>query len=198
MKQSLLHENKPVIFIENPTICSKCAANGPTCCQCGVDKQELVAPLSEAEWHLIQEMVPWTRNGSFVVREKNTPFFIEEIAKLFPEYPEDIKSSFPINSSHLRLAQNNIGQCNFLGPQGCLLPKVARPHFCNIYPFWFIGRNLQAFENPDCKVLQRQDTVPKICSSLHTHPDELFQVYLSLCLDWGVSPPSQDLQVEIQ
>ena len=198
MKEFLRQENNPVIFIENPNICGKCAANGPTCCQCGMEEKELVAPLSEAEWLLIQKMVPWTKNGAFVVQEKNTPFFREEIAKLFPEHQEDVESSFPANSFHLRLAQNHLGQCTFLGPQGCLLPKAARPHFCNIYPFWFIGRHLQAFGDPHCEVLKSRDTVPQICAALHTHPDDIFQVYLSLCLDWGISPPSQDLQVEIQ
>ncbi|HIJ78449.1 MAG: hypothetical protein OEY01_04545 [Desulfobulbaceae bacterium] len=198
MRQSLHQENISRIFIENPTICGMCATNGPTCCQCGIKEEELVAPLSEAELRRIQKLAPWVENTTFVVREKNSPFFISEMAKLFPDHPEDIKSSFPVDSFHLRLAQNSIGQCVFLGPQGCLLPKAARPHFCNLYPFWFIGRNLHAFENHLCLALQHRNSIPKMCTELHTHPDDLFQAYLTLCQDWGVAPPSQDLQVEIQ
>lgn len=184
-------KNKGTTFCGNPGICAECANQGPTCCRCGTTEEELVAPLSGEEWQRMVRLVPWIGNGRFVVREHNSHNFIQGIQALFPGSEHEALSSFPLGGDHLRLAQNNLGQCSLLGPGGCLLPEKARPYFCLMYPFWFTGETLKVFGDPHCLAVRSLHTRDSLCAALDTHPEKLSRLYSRLCLAWGIPPPKR-------
>ncbi len=126
-----------------------------------------------------------------MVEEPNSPEFLNVMEQIFSHAPEDIRTSFPEGETHMRLAQNSVDQCVFLGPNGCLLPNPARPIFCQIYPFWFTGEQIQVFGDHNCLALKTAETIPRLCSLLGTNPDHLFSLYCRLCKVWGVPPPNK-------
>ncbi|MEW6594418.1 MAG: zinc/iron-chelating domain-containing protein [Thermodesulfobacteriota bacterium] len=175
----------------NPAICGECALHGPTCCRCGAAETDVVAPLSAAEWRQIQRLAPWAMSGEFVASERNTPRFIHEMQRLFPDNPAAVEAAFPLDATHLRLAQNSVGQCVFLGVEGCLLPGAARPFFCQLYPFWLIDGHLFALGDPRCRALQTLDSTATMLAAFGTHPARLRATYHRLRLAWGLGPPAR-------
>lgn len=189
MDRLINHKTVAPISTGNPAICGECARLGPTCCRCGTTDEDVIAPLSVMELEQIRALAPWAATGAFVAQERNTPRFIEEMQRLFPDNPEAVASSFPAGASHLRLAQNGVGQCVFLGLQGCLLPTLARPLFCRLFPFWIIDGQLFALGDPQCRALQTLDSTDRILEALGTHPDHLLALYQRLRLAWGLGAP---------
>lgn len=187
MDRLINHKTVAPISTGNPAICGECARHGPTCCRCGATENDVIAPLSATEWRQIQRLAPWAATSAFVAREGNTPRFIAEMQRLFPDNPEAVAASFPPGATHLRLAQNNAGQCLFLGTQGCLLPTLARPLFCQIYPFWFIEGQLFSLGDPQCRALQTLGSTATMFAAFDTHPDLLQAIYLRLRQAWGLA-----------
>ena len=173
----------------NPVICRECSRRGPTCCRYGVGDNELIAPLSEEEWRRLRTIAPWTSHGGHVARERNSALFIREMQKLFPDHATAVETTFPLGATHLRLAENSLGQCTCLGPQGCLLPSAARPLFCQIYPFWFIDGHLFAVGDPRCLALQTLDSSTTLLEAFGTRHDHLWEIYRQLCRAWGLGSP---------
>jgi len=172
----------------NPTTCARCAKLGPTCCQCRPGEEELAALVSESERNHMAAIAPWTIGEHFVVQVPNSPPFIDHMIRLFPDRAEEVYQMLPAEGWHYRLHIDKIGQCSLLGPRGCLLPREARPLFCRIYPFWFIGQQLQVFVYDHCLAIQESVTVQELCISMGTSPEQLYELFARLCRAWGFEP----------
>lgn len=171
----------------DPGICARCSQIGPTCCQCRRGEEELAAMVSERELNQMVVFAPWTADQNFVVRVSNSPAFIRHIKRLFPDRVEDVSRVIPPDGWHYRLFIERSGQCSLLGPSGCLLPRHARPLFCRVFPFWFIGNQLQVFLCDYCLAVQGDRAAPDLFSAMGTTPDHLYQLFDELCHAWGFS-----------
>ncbi len=167
------------------SICARCAFHGNTCCQCRPGEEELLPPVSEAEREWMIRTVPWAVEKTFLVREANSERFIRLMGRLFPDHLVKVDSLFPPDGWHYRLAIDRANRCVLLGSKGCMLPALARPLFCRIFPFWFIEDQPQIFEFSDCLALQTAETVPELCSLLGTSPGELTDLHHEICRTWG-------------
>ncbi len=168
-------------------VCRRCSAAGGCCCRLS-DNDELVAPISPIEWQELLALVPWAGQPGYVVEEANSPAFVAQMKVLFPHFHRGVARVFPLGGSHLRVATNRIGQCAFLGPDGCLLPYSARPAFCQVYPFWFNGDQLQVFADRSCLALREAETIPELCLLMKTTPELIRRHFVRLCQSWGVTP----------
>ena len=169
----------------NPMVCGLCSRDGDMCCRCKKGEEELLPPLSDLELNKMEAALTPELFRSAVTEATNTLLFLKQVRRLFLDGGADVQRVFPSDGTHRRLSIHDNGYCTLLGPDGCFLPKEARPFICRLYPFWFTGHRLQVFQNPGCLALNQSRTVSGLCQQLGTTPDELKILHGKLRQAWG-------------
>ncbi len=176
----------------DPHVCKRCTDRGPTCCRLQPGEEEVCFPLSEMERDRILEFAK--DKGAFV-QQPNTRPFVENIKRLFPGDKELIEQLFPEHHFHLRLATRQDGSCVFLGPEGCTLPREARPHYCLVFPFWITGGSrMTVFTPPGCLAVEESGTVLKLLEHMGMTEAEVRHLHGRIRLAWGL-PPKEGMPV---
>ncbi len=171
--------------IDDSDVCRRCSFLGPTCCRIATGQEEFCFPLSQIEKERIQEHVPFT--GGFVL-SPNSKAFVDYVCRLFPGEEDAARELFPEGKEHFRLAVDSMGACRFLGPEGCEIPKEARPYYCRLFPFWMAGCNVTFFDSPSCLARREGRTLTRILDRLDTSKATVKDLYGRLRLVWGLAP----------
>jgi len=166
-------------------VCFRCSLQGPTCCRIAAGQEEFCFPLSQIEKERIQEHVPHT--GGFVL-SPNSKAFVDNVCRLFPGEEEAVRELFPEGKEHFRLAVDSMGACRFLGPEGCEIPREARPYYCRLFPFWMVGNTVIFFDSPTCLVRREERTLIRILRALDVNKAEVKDLFGRLRLVWGLPP----------
>lgn len=167
------------------TPCARCATRGRTCCSTTPGAEAYCFPLSTEERQHIETCAPLS--GGFVT-QPTTEAFVTNIIKLFPLDAARIRQLFPVGGSHLRLALTPAGDCTFLGPQGCTLPRAARPYYCRVFPFWVMRGRLTLFTPPTCVVWLEARNVAPALELLGENAPDILALFANLRRSWGLSP----------
>lgn len=168
----------------DPGICAACAKVGTTCCYIEPDKAELCFPLSRPEAKRLREYVG---KELHLGEAPNSLEFLNVMKNLFPAEDTTVSKIFPLGGNHLTLAVNN-GFCVHLGERGCVLPRVVRPWFCRIFPFWVDRGNLTGFAAPYCLAQRQTITVRGLLNCMGQSEVGVFEIYNRLRFDWGFVP----------
>lgn len=169
----------------DPHICKRCSESGETCCRLTPGEEDVCFPLSQMERERILECV--TNSGAFTIAHNSKPF-VDNLKRMFPKEKELIDKLFPECKQHFRLATHPDGACVFLGPQGCMLPREARPYYCQIFPFWVSGERLTFFNVSDCLAVRESRTKLQLLEALGCSKRELKLLHGRLRLAWGLPP----------
>ena len=130
--------------------------------------------------------------GAFV-QEPNSSQFITNLKRLFPGERSLVERLFPSHGHHLRLATRPDGDCVFLGPNGCTLPRDARPYYCHLFPFWVYKRRFTLFTPEHCVAVQEgKGSVQLVEEVMGVSLPEIAMHHGRLRLAWGL-PPREDL-----
>ena len=110
-------------------ICAQCHQDGGGCCRSSPRGVEYMFGLTRGE---IAAMAQASGLGpdQFVVADQASPRFLAFLEDLQPL----LLQTMP-RGRRLRLLLTPGGDCCFLGPRGCQLPRQARPLYCRMYPF---------------------------------------------------------------
>ncbi len=147
-------------------------------------------PLSEMERDRILDFS--SEQGAFV-QETNSSQFVTNLKRLFPGERALVERLFPSHGHHLRLATRPDGDCVFLGPAGCVLPRDARPYYCHLFPFWVYKRRFTLFTPEHCLALQEgKGSVQLVEEVMGVRLSEIATHHGRLRLAWGL-PPSEDM-----
>jgi len=166
-------------------VCMRCSLQGPTCCRIAAGQEDFCFPISQIEKERIQELVPYT--GGFVVAP-NSQEFIDTACRLFPGEEDAVRELFPLGKEHFRLAVDSMGACRFLGPEGCEVPREARPYYCRLFPFWMVGNNVIFFDAPTCLCRREERTLIRMLKSLDVTKADVKDLFGRLRLVWGLPP----------
>lgn len=172
----------------NIDICKQCYENRTSCCtlKSQTGEKMMIPPVSNAEIRQILHFFKQDDPEKFFELKINSTFYINQMLNLFPDREESIFKKFPENGQHFELKTKN-DACLLLGKKGCKLPKSVRPHFCRIYPFWFLGESPHLFQDSGCLALQTCKTISEVFLSLGTNPEALKKIHSNICHDWGLS-----------
>lgn len=171
--------------MNDPHVCARCAAQGPTCCRLTPGQEEVCFPVSIEEKNRIQDILPHT--GGFELQQ-TTAAFVDNVVRLFPDEREFVKKVFPVGKDHFRLAVDRTGKCRFLGASGCVLPHEVRPYYCRIFPFWYHSGKLIVFDFPGCLAVKEARGTGALLKSLDTNVTRIKDLVARLRLVWGLSP----------
>ncbi|MBI5518796.1 MAG: zinc/iron-chelating domain-containing protein [Desulfovibrio sp.] len=165
-------------------VCARCATASGTCCTLAPGNEEYCFPLSASER---VRMEGAGAEALHFFRQANTAPFVDNLCRLFPGESETIRGLFPNGGEHDRLAIGAGGACLLLGPQGCLLPRDARPLYCRLFPFWMrSGRELY-FQFDRCRAQQEAGGGgPGLMLRLGTSSAEIQTMYHELRRAWGL------------
>lgn len=171
--------------MNDPHVCARCAATGPTCCVLTPGQEEFCFPLSEIERHRILE----TGAGKgFFAQEPNSSAFLDNLRKLFPGEEERLEQLFPARGFHHRLATGPDGRCMLLGPRGCTLPREARPYYCRLFPLWPERGEVMVFGAGRCLARQEARGLLPLLRLLGESETNLRHLHGRLRLAWGLTP----------
>lgn len=164
-------------------VCARCAKVSGTCCTLSPGQEEYCFPLSARER---ADMERAGARDEHFFSQANTEAFLDNICRLFPGEAAAIQALFPTNGVHDRLAVSAAGACLLLGPQGCLLPRVARPLYCRLFPFWLrAGRQLY-FEFSTCLAQAEARDGAGLLGRLDMTAAGVRQLYLELRRAWDL------------
>ncbi len=168
-------------------VCVRCATLGPTCCSMDPDETGACFPLSRAEWERLAPHAAQAGSGVEEARawEDNSPEFLRIMKRLFPGQSARLEELFPPGKKHARLALKGDGCC-FLGPEGCRLPRSARPRYCRIFPFWVQHGRMDCFLPEGCLAVKEGRGLKALLQSLGADEQEIKELYLELRKDWGL------------
>lgn len=170
---------------DNPHICERCAEEGPTCCSLNPGDEDNCFPLSKPEW---ERMVDWCDHVGGFAESPNSPLFINNMRGLFPGEEKEINSLFPGHAWHMRLRVTPRGDCAFLGPEGCRLPREVRPWYCRIFPFWVRNSRVTMFTAHSCLAFQEARSVRPGLAKLGMTEKDVLLLYGQLRMSWGLGP----------
>ena len=167
----------------DPVTCVRCAAVGPTCCNTDPARTDLCFPLSGTE---AERLRPFAEKLGVPagVAEGNTRDFIRAMRNLFPDRLEELGLRFPEGGQHLRLALDEHGGCLFLQPEGCALPRSARPWYCQLFPIWIHKGFFDYFTPQACLIAREAGNLRDVFAAAGLDPEEAKAIYISLCRDW--------------
>lgn len=172
--------------MSDPHVCARCAAKGPTCCQLNPGSEEFCFPLSEMErGRILQELAG--DEGAFA-QQANSEGFVRNLYTMFPGEQGSVDELFPGTKFHIRLAVDEQGRCRLLGPQGCRLPREARPYYCRLFPFWYANGNLNVFTASRCLLQSEGRTRLRMLDLAGESEKRLKELYGRLRLAWGLAP----------
>lgn len=163
--------------------CRRCAERSGTCCALTPGQEEFCFPLSASERTAMEAA---GAEASMFIAQDNTPAFVDNISRLFPGEDAHIRALFPAGGSHDRLAILPTGECMMLGPEGCRLPREARPLYCRLFPFWIRSGRQMYFEFTDCQALRESRGGAALLRRLGMTETEVFDMYHSLREAWGL------------
>jgi len=169
--------------LPEPEACARCAARFPTCCRVKTENVECCFPLSGLEQATIKA---YAGSGAVMARQENTPLFLRSMRDLFPDERALITASFPPGDAHWRLALTRDGACVFLHPDGCALPREARPAYCRIFPFWVRGREIMHFSLRECQAQREQRGRPSLQRCFGMSDADVLELYATLRRGWGL------------
>jgi Fe-S-cluster containining protein len=152
-------------------------------------QEEFCFPLSEIERHRILET---GADKGFFAQEVNSAAFLDTMRKLFPGEEERLAALFPDRGSHFRLATHPDGRCKLLGPQGCTLPREARPYYCRLFPLWPERGEFMVFGSGRCLARQEARGLAAILRILGENQANLRHLHGRLRLAWGLTPRDGD------
>lgn len=168
-------------------VCARCAQNSGTCCSLAVGHEEYCFPISATERRAMEKA--GAGPGHFQAQE-NTPGFLDNLCRLFPGEEAAVGALFPQGGFHDRLAVggNASGSlsCLLLGPQGCALPRQARPLYCRLFPFWVRGGSVLYFDFQECQAVRERRGPGQMYQALGMGEDEARALYASLRQAWGL------------
>jgi Fe-S-cluster containining protein len=171
--------------MSDPAICARCAAKQHTCCHISPGSEENCFPLSLDERERLKPYLPaGTESGAMAY--PNTNGFLRLLHRMFPGERQQLQALFPEHQSHHHLALTTDGHCVFLGKQGCMVPRAARPHYCRLYPFWYVHDQLFIFATNSCLAVCQANRPERLCVLLDTNPPALRGHYTALRSAWGL------------
>ncbi|GFK94971.1 hypothetical protein NNJEOMEG_02819 [Fundidesulfovibrio magnetotacticus] len=178
-------------------VCARCAAVGATCCRLNPGQEDICFPVSELERQRIVEYGP--RLGG-LTGAPNSKSFLDNLRRLFPGDRALVTRRFPPHGEHLRLATRPDGACAFLAPDGCVLPREARPYYCRLFPFWISAGAVTAFEARGCLACTEARTVAGMLELLGMTPANVRELHGRLRLAWGLVPggPEEPLPAKVE
>ncbi|WP_291329905.1 zinc/iron-chelating domain-containing protein [Desulfovibrio sp. UCD-KL4C] len=172
--------------MNDPFVCARCAAKGPTCCELTPGCEEVCFPVSEYERERIIECAPDL--GGFVL-QPNTAIFIDNLFRLFPDQRRAVKELFPPGGTHYRLAVDERGKCLFLGQHGCLIPQDVRPCYCRLFPFWTTeDGKINILEVATCLAQLENKSPGKLLKALNVSQTTVRKLHAALRRAWGFDP----------
>ncbi|MBA4358478.1 MAG: zinc/iron-chelating domain-containing protein [Desulfovibrio sp.] len=175
---------KPASPASDADACRRCAESSGTCCALIPGQEEFCFPLSALE-RLGMEAAGAGTEMFFV--QENTPAFVDNLCRLFPGEGPGLRALFPAGGVHDRLALSASGQCLLLGPEGCRLPREARPFYCRLFPFWVRGGRQMYFEFKDCQALRESRGGAALLQRLGMTETGVFDLYHRLREAWGLT-----------
>lgn len=168
-------------------VCARCARTSGTCCSLAVGNEEYCFPISAPERRAMEEAGAGPEHFQ---AQENTPGFLDNLCRLFPGEADAVRGLFPQGGQHDRLAvtQNASGNlsCRLLGPQGCALPRAARPLYCRLFPFWVRGGSVLFFDFQDCQAVRERRGPGQMYQALGMDVSEARKLYASLRQAWGL------------
>lgn len=176
--------------IADPHVCAACAKDGPTCCQLEPGHERFCFPVSAVERDKILDCAEGVR-GAFA-QEPNSKAFVDNMLALFPGEDGIVRKLFPLTKFHLRLATDEQGRCKFLGAEGCVLPREARPYYCRLFPLWVVGRRINLFTAGRCLAQRQGKGLSGLLVRLGVTSARVRELHGRLRLAWGL-PPRQDM-----
>ena len=190
-------ENKD---INSSFVCARCAARFPTCCRMR-SAEELenerpgwegeCFPLSDPEWERLENAaraLPAPPPEELTARAPNSPEFLKAMLTLFPGQAERLAASYPAGGSHRRMNLRPDGSCVCLTPQGCCLPRQARPWFCRLFPLWVQRGKLACFAPSDCLAVLENRSLRDLLRVFGGSEAEFLELFEGLRRDWGMQP----------
>jgi Fe-S-cluster containining protein len=166
----------------NPSACARCALRGPTCCQTAASADDLCFPVSEQEERLIHTYA----GEAAVCTAANSSMFLQRIRTLFPRERRVAAAVFPPDGSHKRLVLTGEGKCILLTPQGCLLPRNARPLYCRLFPFWVVDERLALLSHGGCLAQEESRSMGDLLRHFSTSAEEVLSIHRRLRLFWHI------------
>jgi len=118
--------------------------------------------------------------------QPNTAGFVDNLSRLFPGEGVHIHELFPPEGVHDRLAVDADGACLLLGPEGCRLPREARPYYCRLFPFWIRSGRQMYFEFKECQALRESRGGAGLLKRLGMTETGVFDLYHRLREAWGL------------
>jgi Fe-S-cluster containining protein len=164
--------------------CTRCAENCGTCCTLAPGNEQYCFPLSPCER---ADMEAAGAGPETFYCQANTPDFLDNLCRLFPGEGAKVREVFPAEGVHDRLAVSPAGACLLLGPQGCRLPREARPYYCRLFPFWIRTGQLMFFEFKDCLAVRESRGGAGLLKRLGMTEKGVFDLYHRLREAWGLS-----------
>lgn len=169
----------------NIEICKKCFLNNTSCCtlKSGNGEKMMIPPVSNPEIERIIDFLGVKDKETIFNAKPNSTFYVRQMLNLFPGMEDAVYKKFPEHERHFELKTKHTS-CILLGPDGCVLPKEIRPHFCRIYPFWFFDQEPHIFQDSDCLALAGCKTIAEVFLALGTNPEALEQIHSRIFQDW--------------
>jgi Fe-S-cluster containining protein len=149
-------------------------------------------PLSEAERARLEAAAaalptaPGKPAGSLSSETLNSPAFIKAMLEIFPDEAERLAAAYPAGGRHRRINLRPDGSCVCLTPQGCCLPREARPWFCRLFPLWVQRKRLAAFAPPDCLAVLESRSPRDLLRAFGASEAGVLELYKALRRDWGL------------
>lgn len=164
--------------------CRRCAEASGTCCTLSPGQEEFCFPLSARER---ADMEAAGAGPEMFFSQANTPAFVDNLCRLFPGEGALLRALFPAGGFHDRLAVALTGECLLLGPEGCRLPREARPYYCRLFPFWMRGGRQMYFEFKECQALRESRGGAGLLKRLGMTETGVFDLYHRLREAWGLT-----------
>jgi Fe-S-cluster containining protein len=167
-----------------PASCALCHASGRGCCRLAARGPENVFGLTQAEIKAMAKASGLAAN-QFTVSDQASPELIAQAEALHPALARTLN-----HGARLRLKVDSHGICCFLKPDGCSLPRRARPIFCRMYPVFVAPQGeLVLIFKEDClaqegaaspeEVLKRLGQTEKSLRNLHARLLRLSAAHLT-------------------
>ena len=167
------------------SICARCAVVYSTCCRTDPTGCDNCFPLSEAEK---QRLLPYAeRMGIHAAEEEeNTERFHDLLRLLFPDRPGILANAYPLGGVHYRLPLSEDGSCLFLGEVGCILPRSARPWYCQLFPIWIREGYFVSLKMETCLITHEIRKINDVFAAIGLSKETAKEYYRALCRDWGM------------
>ncbi|CAK7072956.1 MAG: hypothetical protein DELT_01974 [Desulfovibrio sp.] len=170
---------------ETSFVCIRCAAVNPTCCKTVPANRANCFPLSSAEEARLAPHAAKLGVPSHEV-EENTPDFTRLMRALFPDTRKAVFKEFPEGGTHMRLPLRENGECCFLQEDGCVLPRDARPWYCQLFPIWVRNGFFDRFTPEECLLTHEAKKLGDVFTALGMSREHATALYRALCRDWGM------------